>query len=155
MLAPVREAAAPPVVIDQFAYTFYPLLAIAVRGQLVRFGNSDNNDHNVRVTHADTGAVVVNADLRHNDEIEYRVEQTGPYTVRCEIHPAMKALILVVSHPYAAIANHRGSFRIEGIPEGSYLLTAWAAAGERILQQDVQVRANANGSLVMSLIASG
>ena len=67
----------------------------------------------------------------------------------------MKALILVVSHPYAAIANHRGSFRIEGIPEGSYLLTAWAAAGERILQQDVQVRANANGSLVMSLIASG
>ncbi len=152
--APDREAPAPPVVIDQFAYTFLPPLAIALRGQLVRFGNSDDGDHNVRVTQAETRAVVVNADMKHNNEIEHRFEHTGPYTVRCEIHPAMKALILVVSHPYAAIADARGSFRVEDIPEGSYVLTAWGVAGERFLQQDVQVRTDGNGGLAMSLIAS-
>ena len=78
MLTPERKAPAPFVVIDQFAYTFHPLLAIAVRGQPVRFGNSDDGDHNVRVTQAEARVVVVNADMRNNDEIEHRFEQTTP-----------------------------------------------------------------------------
>ena len=153
-LAPEREAPAPAIAIEQFARTFYPRMAIAVTGQQVRFGNGDDTEHNVRVTRTQTQAVIINVDLMHDDEIEHRFEQTGPYSVRCDMHPGMMALILVVSHPYAAIANDRGSFRVEGIPGGSYLLTAWAVAGDRILQREVQVRADANGDLAMSSIAS-
>jgi len=145
---------APAIVIEQFARTFYPRMVIAATGQQVRFGNGDDTEHNVRVTRTQTQAVVINVDLMHDDEIEHRFGQTGTYSVRCDMHPGMMALVLVVSHPYAAIANDRGSFRVEEIPAGSYLLTAWGVEGARILQRQVQVRADANGDLAMSSIAS-
>ncbi len=139
-----------PGVIDQFGYTFEPSLLIAQQDQTVRIGNSEDVDHNVRVTNVETRAVVVNANLVMGETVEHRFDRTGPYTVRCDIHPAMTALILVVSHPYAAITDTRGAFRIENIPPGAYALTTWSAAGERILQRAVTVTEDADGQLEMT-----
>ncbi len=139
-----------PAVIDQFGYTFEPSLLIAQQDQTVRIGNSEDVDHNVRVTNVETRAVVVNANLMMGETVEHRLDRTGPYTVRCDIHPAMMALILVVSHPYATITDTRGAFRIENIPPGAYELTTWSAAGERILERAVSVTEGADGRLEMT-----
>ncbi len=37
----------------------------------------------------------------------------------------MQAFIRVDDHPFHAVSNATGSFRIENIPAGTYLLEAW------------------------------
>jgi plastocyanin len=126
-------------VIDQFGYMFEPPLSVVRQGQPIRFRNSEDVDHHVRVAHAETGAVVVNTNLLMDDSTEHSFVEPGPYTVRCDIHPAMMALVLVVSHPYAAVADADAEFRIEGIPPGLYDLTAWNIAGESFVGLGVEV----------------
>ena len=134
------------VLIDQFGYTFDPPMSIARQGQPVRFRNSEDVDHNVRVSHAETLAVIINTNLMMDESIEHIFVEPGPYTVRCDIHPAMMALILVVSHPYATVTNNAGEFRIDGIPPGSYDLRAWSVGGKPVVELAVQVRAPGNGT---------
>ncbi len=131
--------------IDQFGYTFDPALSIARQGQPVRFRNSEDVDHHVRVTHAETRAVVVNTNLLMDESVDYVFVEPGPYTVRCDVHPAMMALILVVAHPYAAVADKDGVFRLESIPSGFYDLTAWNVAGDPVVELDAEVSVDASG----------
>jgi plastocyanin len=44
--------------------------------------------------------------------------------VKCNIHPWMHGYIAVVKGPYA-VSNENGSYSIEGVPPGSYTITAW------------------------------
>jgi hypothetical protein len=41
------------------------------------------------------------------------------------LHPWQRAYVSVFTHPFFAITGVDGSFRIEGLPPGSYKLTAW------------------------------
>ena len=132
--------------IDQFGYMFEPQLSVARVGQPVRFRNSENVDHHVRVAHAETRAVVVNTNLLMDDSMAHSFVQPGPYTVRCDIHPAMMALVLVVPHPYAAVADAAGEFRIEDIPPGLYDLTGWNIAGAAVVELGVEVSLDSSGS---------
>ncbi|HJO05336.1 MAG TPA: hypothetical protein QGG47_15325 [Acidobacteriota bacterium] len=140
-----NEPPASAALIDQFGYTFEPPLSIAQQGQPVRFGNSEDVDHHVRVAHAETRAVVVNTNLLMDESVEHVFAEPGPYTVRCDIHPAMMAVILVLSHPYGAVTNNAGEFRIDGIPPGAYDLSGWDVAGEQFIELAVQVSKPADG----------
>jgi len=52
----------------------------------------------------------------------------------------MQAYVIVGPNPYAAVTIEDGSFRIEGVPPGTYKLRAWhEALGE--LDKDVTVTA--------------
>jgi len=44
--------------------------------------------------------------------------------VKCNIHPWMHGYFVVVKGPYAT-TNDEGSYTIEGVPPGSYTVTAW------------------------------
>jgi len=45
--------------------------------------------------------------------------------VFCEIHSHMNAFILVFSHPFFAITDESGRYRIEDVPTGTYKVIAW------------------------------
>jgi len=40
-------------------------------------------------------------------------------------HPWKMAYVGVFSHPFFAVTNSKGEFRIEGLPPGSYTIAAW------------------------------
>jgi len=42
-----------------------------------------------------------------------------------ELRPWMRGWVAVFDHPYFAVTDASGGFTIEGVPPGSYLLTAW------------------------------
>ncbi len=46
-------------------------------------------------------------------------------TVLCDVHGWMKAFIRVDEHPYHAVTDEQGYFRISGVPPGSYTLELW------------------------------
>ena len=45
--------------------------------------------------------------------------------VKCDVHPWMAAYVGVVEHPFFAVSGEDGSFSIDGLPAGDYVLEAW------------------------------
>ena len=45
--------------------------------------------------------------------------------LKCDVHPWMTAYVLVSSHPFFAVTGDDGSFKISGLPAGSYTVEAW------------------------------
>lgn len=110
-------------VIAQRDYRFSPPLLVIPRTTSVSFPNEDNEFHNVfsysKAKRFDLG--------RYPKGESKRVVFDRPGIVKayCEVHPWMRAAILVLESPCFAIVSGDGSFSIEGIPAGRYDLVAW------------------------------
>lgn len=52
-------------------------------------------------------------------------DNPGLIKVFCEIHPSMRAHILVLDQPYFAVTKPDGSYRIDAVPPGEYTLRVW------------------------------
>ena len=48
--------------------------------------------------------------------------------VFCDIHSHMSAYILVFAHPYFAVTDEQGRYRIDNVPSGTYTVVAWNEA---------------------------
>jgi plastocyanin len=110
-------------VMDQRNETFVPHVLAVTTGTIVRFPNNDPFYHNVfslsRAAQFDLG--------RYANGKSQSVQFNRPGIVRvfCEIHSHMNAFILVFSHPFFAMTDDAGGYRIDNVPPGSYNVVAW------------------------------
>ena len=44
---------------------------------------------------------------------------------KCDVHPWMGAYMGVLDHPFFAVSGADGSFEIDGLPAGDYVIEAW------------------------------
>jgi plastocyanin len=106
--------------------TFVPHVLPVLVGSTVEFPNEDDFYHNV------FSVVAGNRfDLgRYPKGESTRQKFTKPalVVVRCEIHPSMKAFILVLKSPYFASPDEQGRFTIPNVPAGKYTIKAWHPA---------------------------
>jgi plastocyanin len=116
-----------PAIMDQAGYEFFPASLIAQAGQPVEFRNSEDILHNVRVTETSTHEPVFNVATLSFGKYEHKFEP-GFYDVRCDIHSAMHASIMVTDSPYTANTAEDGSFSISDVRPGKYNLTIYAGA---------------------------
>jgi hypothetical protein len=103
--------------------TFIPHVLPVLVGTTVEFPNADDFYHNVFSVIAGN-----RFDLgRYPKGRSTRQTFTKPalVVVRCEIHPGMKAFIMVLKNPYFAVPDEEGRFRIPNVPAGTYTLKAW------------------------------
>jgi len=110
-------------VMDQRLETFVPhVLAITV-GTTVDFPNSDKFYHNVfslsKTRPFDLGRYATGSSK------SVRFDRPGIVRVFCDIHSHMNAFILVFSHPFFALTDADGRYRIENVPPGTYGVIAW------------------------------
>ncbi|HMO65322.1 MAG TPA: carboxypeptidase regulatory-like domain-containing protein, partial [Verrucomicrobiota bacterium] len=54
-----------------------------------------------------------------------RFDRPGVVRLNCEIHPHMRATILVLSTPHFTRTDTNGAFRLTGLPAGRHTLKAW------------------------------
>jgi hypothetical protein len=54
-----------------------------------------------------------------------RFDRPGIVRVFCDIHSHMNAFILVFGHPFFALTDAEGRYRIERVPRGTYNVIAW------------------------------
>ena len=110
-------------VMDQRNETFVPHVLAVTAGTLVEFPNSDRIYHNVfslsKVSRFDLGRY----EAGHSKSV--RFDRPGVVRVFCEIHSHMNAFILVFGHPFFAMTDADGRYRIDNVPPGTYSLVAW------------------------------
>jgi hypothetical protein len=68
-----------------------------------------------------------NQTIAAGSEVEYQLPEREqiPVPVACNIHPWMKAYVLVKDHPYSAVTDADGRFEIKNLPVGEWEFVAW------------------------------
>ncbi|MBI2822037.1 MAG: carboxypeptidase regulatory-like domain-containing protein [Acidobacteria bacterium] len=129
-------AAHPPgetLVLNNRDCRFQPHVAVLTAGSAIEAVNSDSIFH---TTHLYYGPLSRNLALGVGERARQPVNRPGFVIVKCDIHGWMKAFVRVDAHPFHAVSDAEGRFRIEGIPAGSYMLEVWH---EYFGQQDLAV----------------
>lgn len=137
------------VTVDNKNCRFVPHCLIARTGQELVMLNSDAVAHNVH-TNPIRGKAI-NDLVAPNDKegVKRPLDKPEllPIPVVCDIHPWMKGHMLVLDHPFAALSDDKGTFKIEGLPPGKYDLKVWQEAGGYVIGakgiQNVEVKAGA------------
>jgi plastocyanin len=110
-------------VMDQRNETFVPHVLAITTGTSVDFPNSDKFYHNVfslsKPARFDLGRYAAGRSR------SIRFDSPGIVRVFCDIHSHMNAFILVFGHPFFAMTDTDGRYRIENVPPGTYSVIAW------------------------------
>ena len=114
-----------PITIDQIGCMYAPHVNVVTTGQKVLIKNSDKTLHNV------------NSKSKINDSFNSAqpagvpsIEKTfmdaeDPFYIKCDVHPWMKAWVMVTDHPYFAVTDENGNYEINNVPSGTYELGFW------------------------------
>ncbi len=134
---PKPEVSDVPVDFDQKNCRFVPHCLVVPVGQTVRILSDDGIAHNTH-TYPKRG-VQTNQGVAPKDRdgvlrFAYRAAENEPLVVKCDLHTWMTGWHLPVDHPYAALTDLDGNFKIEGLPSGDHMFTVWheAAKGKKI-----------------------
>ena len=122
--APKAPAVVPGhVVLDQRDERFVPHVLAVTTGTVVDFPNSDRIFHNVfslsKTRPFDLGRYAAG----RSKAVTF--DRPGIVRVFCDIHSHMNAFILVFNHPFFALTDMDGRYRIDNVPPGTYNLVAW------------------------------
>ena len=114
--------------VNQKDFTFVPALLAVQSGTRVEFPNLDDTYHNV-FSYSASKRFDLGRYRPDEKPIPSQVLDTaGLITLRCDIHEHMRGLILVLDTPYFVTTDSDGSFKLSGLPEGSYKLKAWISS---------------------------
>lgn len=132
-----------PVVIDQNGCLYSPRVFGVMAGQPIEIRNSDPVLHNIKaVPSANRG---FNISQPTEGMKTTRTFDTPEVMVplECNVHGWMNAYVGVMSHPYFAVSGEDGTFRITGLPAGTYEIEAWH---EKLGTQTISVTVTDGGS---------
>lgn len=124
----VPSATATPVVLDQSSCQYSPHVLSVRAGQAMSIRSSDPIQHNV---HALRPAANKAFSLPFTSAGQERAvtfakpEADPPVEVRCDVHPWMRAYVAVFDHPFHAVTGEGGTFKMTGLPAGTYTVAAW------------------------------
>ena len=124
---------------DQLSQTFSPAVLFVRTGQPVGFRNSDDLMHNVNVRDDESKDQAFNVAIPGGAVYMFKFARDGLYNVRCDIHPAMSALIVSSASPYTTAADAEGHFTFSDVAPGAYTATVYAGTSK--LTKDVDVSA--------------
>ena len=112
-------------------------------GQQFLMRNSDPLTHNVRSFSLRNRNFNVAQPADSPDRERVFTRRDKAVMIQCDLHPWMKAYFFVMDHPYFAVTNEKGQFKIKGLPAGEYTLSAWH---EEFGEQQVKIKVGSTGS---------
>lgn len=131
---PDLEAARTAVKLDNRGCRFEPRVAVLRTGGVLQLVNSDPVAHNAAVylKRSTPFNVVIPQGIPLERTLK-KAEQL-PARVDCSIHPWMKAWLLVLDHPYAAVSDADGHFELPHVPAGEWTFRVWQERGGYLKQ---------------------
>ncbi len=132
--------------LDQRKCAYSPPVIVGHTGGKLKVKNSDPLIHNVRA-----GALFNVGMPIENQVIERALpDSPGPVTIVCDVHPWMRADVMVLPHDQWAITDARGRFKLENVEAGTRQVHVWhPLRGEK--KTSVEVPAGGEGKLDTAL----
>ena len=107
------------VTLDNNGCVFVPHIVFARVGQKIEVLNSDQTGHNANFTffrNESENFLIPAGEKKLSKELVS--EESTLMPVECNIHPWMKAWVIVQEHPYVGISNEEGIIEIPNLPVG-------------------------------------
>ena len=111
-------AKAAKALLDNKDCKFTPHVLVVHTGQQLVIKNSDTVGHNSNVATVKNSPSNSLIPAGGESPLTFTSEEAIPAQVTCNIHPWMKAWIVVRPNPYAAVSNADGTFEIKNVPAG-------------------------------------
>jgi len=112
--------------LDQVNCEYTPYVGGVRKGQTIAIRNSDPTLHNVHATPK------INKEFNFAQPVKGMVTEKSfdkaempPIRFKCDVHPWMFAYVGVFDHPFFAVTDKEGNFKISGLPNGKYTLAAY------------------------------
>jgi hypothetical protein len=117
------------VTLDNLNCRFEPHIVVVTTDQKLVLKNSDSVGHNSKVDLFNNPAF--NDLIPAGGAIKKSIEKAErvPAGVSCNIHPWMRAFLVVRDNPYTGVSDADGNLKIEGIPAGEWEFTVWHETG--------------------------
>ena len=112
-------------ILDQNGCLYHPHVQGIQAGQELLIKNSDATLHNIH------GMPTLNSEFNFAmpkvvKEKAIKIDKPEhPIYIKCDVHPWMKSYISVFDHPYFAVTDDTGYYKIDNIPSGTYEVIAW------------------------------
>jgi len=120
-------ASAEPVLLDQKGCLYVPSILAVQTGQKLLVRNSDPVLHNIHVVPGpDSGNTEMNkAQMQGGPDLVFTFDKAERFLkLKCDVHQWMFAWVTVVDHPWFAVTDKDGNFKIANVPPGKYSVVA-------------------------------
>ena len=113
-----------PVTVNQEDCMYSPHVQVAVEGQKIQIKNSDGTLHNIHAYNKDK-TLFNQAQPPKSKDIEKEIKGAEVVRLQCDVHPWMKAFVVVNKNAFFAVTDDTGKFEIKDVPPGTYTVEAW------------------------------
>jgi len=120
------EAPLPKVEMDQKGCVFTPRVVVVPVGGTVDFLNSDRLLHNLHSISKENASFNRTQPRGRNIPITFTKPEL--VSISCDLHSWMKSWVVVAEHPFYAVTDATGAFRLPNVPPGKYKLRMWQEA---------------------------
>jgi plastocyanin len=111
-------------VFDQKTCEFHPHVLAFPAGSTVDVLNSDGILHNIHTT-STANPSQNQAQPKFKPKIQIKVEKPEMISVKCDVHGWMSGYWISMEHPYVAVTDANGAFKIADLPPGDYQVELW------------------------------
>lgn len=133
-------AASEPIVLDNKDCRFEPHVAFVQVGQPLVIRNSDSIGHNSNIQTIKNAASNNLIAAGSDTSVTFKSDEAVPAQVTCNIHPWMKAWVVIRDNPYCGISKADGTFEIPNLPAGELELQFWHEKAGYIAEATVDGR---------------
>jgi plastocyanin len=114
----LKKPGADPIALDNNKCVFVPHVLAVQPGQTIKVLNSDQTGHNANFGFFNNDAINAVVPVGGAKDIKVVKGERAPTPVECNIHPWMKAHVLIFDLPYSGISDEKGVLKIEKLPAG-------------------------------------
>lgn len=111
--------------LDNKDCVYVPHVLVVRPGQTIKATNNDKTGHNYNFNLINNQPLNVTIPIGGAKEVKIEVEEPAPMPVECNIHPWMKAHLIIQDHPYVGVSNADGVLTIEKLPVGKVAFRVW------------------------------
>ncbi len=113
-----------PVKVDQKGCMYEPHVLGVMATQEIEIINDDPTNHNIHPLPKVNQEWNESQPPKGDPKKKSFARQEVLISVKCNVHPWMRAYIGVVGHPFFAVTGDDGTFTIKGLPPGTYTIEA-------------------------------
>lgn len=114
-----------PVVLDQVGCMYTPHVFGVMAGQDIEIRNSDEVLHNVHSLPETNKAFNIAQPIKGLKTKKKFKKAEVPIRIKCDVHPWMSCYAGVFSHPFYAVTGEDGTFALNDLPPGDYVIETW------------------------------